>query len=73
MLDAPLVDNPGMPAPSETETLLTGRLPDVLTRVNRWLGANLDLYSVDEVLLFMGEEYWLACGAKWVRSSSVAS
>jgi hypothetical protein len=52
LLDAPLVDNPGMPAPSETETLLTGRLPDVLTRVNRWLGANLDLYSVDEVLLF---------------------
>jgi hypothetical protein len=52
LLDAPLVDNPGMPAPSETDTLLGGRLPDVLTRVNRWLGANLDLYSVDEVLLF---------------------
>lgn len=52
LLDAPLVANPGMPAPSETDALLGGHLPDVLTRVNRWLGANLDLYSVDEVLLF---------------------
>jgi len=52
LLDAPLVDNPGMPAPSETDTLLSGRLPDVLTRVNYWLGTNRDLYSVDEILLF---------------------
>lgn len=51
LLDAPFAGNPGLPEPSDTDTLLGGRLPALLTAVGR-LGANRDLYSLDEVRLF---------------------
>ncbi len=51
--DLPVVGTElGVPAPGATDTFLGGRHESVLTPVNRWFGANRELYSVDEVLLF---------------------
>jgi len=52
LLDVPFASNPGMPDVSETDRLLSGRFGDVLTRVSRRFGANRELYSLDEILLF---------------------
>jgi len=51
ILDTPKVANPGVPDLMETGRLLAGRAPNVLTAVGRRLGANRELYSLDEVLL----------------------
>lgn len=65
LLDAPLAGNPGIPDDEETATLLEGRLPDELTRVSRLFGANRDLYSVDESLLFDAcRRHWAPDGAR---------
>jgi hypothetical protein len=52
LLDVPFANNPGIPDVAETSRLLDGRLPDLLTRVSRRFGANRELYSLDEILLF---------------------
>jgi len=52
LLDVPFANNPGIPDLEETGRLLDGRLPDLLTRVSRRFGANRELYSLDEILLF---------------------
>jgi hypothetical protein len=52
LLDVPFASNPGIPDLEESSRLLEGRLPDVLTRVSRRFGANRELYSLDEILLF---------------------
>ncbi len=72
LLDAPFGANPGMPDAEETERLVSGRLGDLLTRVSRRVGANREMYSLDEVLMYDGwrrrwpvdaaDEPWLVLG-----------
>ena len=51
--DLPLVGlSPGLAGPEQTARLLDGTHPDLLTVVSRAFGANRELYSVDEELLF---------------------
>ncbi len=52
LLDAPFGANPGMPDADETERLVSGHLADLLTRVSRRFGANREMYSLDEVLMY---------------------
>lgn len=69
--DAPFSEShPGMPPPEATRAMLSGRQPNVLTRVSPVLGANRDLYSLDEVWLAdafraaypSGDDPWLILG-----------
>ena len=51
--DLPLLGvSPGLAGPEQTRRLLDGTHPDLLTVVSRAFGANRDMYSVDEELLF---------------------
>lgn len=69
--DLPVLDvRPGFPGPEVSELLLSGEHPNLLTRVSPRLGANRDLYSLDEVWLLdafrerwaPGSEPWLVLG-----------
>lgn len=51
--DAPFTAaNPGLPGAAETQRLLVGDHASVLTEVSPLFGANRELYSMDEVVLF---------------------
>ncbi len=63
LVDAPLVRaTPGMPDLEQAATLRSGHLPDKLTSVGRWIGVNLDLYSLDEVRLLDAWRRWFGGG-----------